>query len=82
MDKHDLEAARYIMENSDGSEKRIGDFIIRHDYGANVYYEGSGGDVTIPEEVGDANLWHTFENVTKIRPNQLGRSRASVFQVR
>ena len=66
MDKHDLEAARYIMENSDGSEKRIGDFIIRHDYGANVYYEGSGGDVTIPEEVGDANLWHTFENVTKI----------------
>lgn len=66
MDKYDLEAARYIMENSDGYEKRIGDFIIRHDFGANVYYDGPGGDVTIPEEVGAANLWNTFKNVTNI----------------
>ena len=66
MDKRDLEFASYIMEHSDGSEKRIGDFIIRNDYGANVYYEGSGGEVKIPEEVGDASLWHTFEKATNI----------------
>lgn len=66
MNIEDLLAARDIMENSDGSEKRIGDFIIRHDFGANVYYEGSGGDVVIPEEVGNAHLFNTFENVTNI----------------
>lgn len=66
VDKHDLEAACYIIENSDGSEKRIGDFVIRCDYGANVYYYGKGGDVSIPEQVGDASLWDTFKKVTNI----------------
>ena len=53
MDEKQNEILPDIMENSDGTEKRIGDFVIRHDYGANVYYEGSGGDVEIPEEAGE-----------------------------
>lgn len=56
-----------IMENSDGSQKRIGDFIIKIDYGGDVYYVGSGGDVVIPEIVGDASLWHTFSKAKNMR---------------
>lgn len=66
MNEQQQEFVRNIMENSDGREKRIGDFVIRHDYGANVYYEGSGGDVEIPEDAGYADLSYTFENAKKI----------------
>lgn len=55
-----------IMENSDGSEKRIGDFIIKNDYGKTAYYIGAGGDVVIPEEVGSASMLHTFSNAKNI----------------
>ena len=66
MDSTKQEFIRNIMENSDGSEKRIGDFVIRNDYGTNLYYEGSGGDVVVPEEAGTADLSYTFQNVKKI----------------
>ena len=66
MNEKQNEFLRDIMEYSDGAEKRIGDFVIRHDYGANVYYEGKGGDVEIPEEAGYADLSYTFRNAKKI----------------
>ena len=66
MNEQQQNFVKNIMENSDGSEKRIGDFVIRHDYGANVYYEGSGGDVELPEDAGYADLSYTFENAKKI----------------
>lgn len=50
-----------IMSNSDGSEKKVGDFILRKDYGLNAYYVGPGGDVVIPEEVGKASLLFAFK---------------------
>ena len=72
MELNDFEQAfvKDIMENSDGSEKRIGDFVIKHDFGANVYYVGSGGDVIIPEEIGNASLMHAFANARGIRSLQ------------
>ena len=61
-DKDDLDFMKDVMEHSDGSERKIGDFVIRNDYGANLYYEGNGGDVIIPEEVGSAGLSFTFKS--------------------
>ena len=61
-DKDDLDFMKDVMEHSDGSERKIGDFVIRNDYGANLYYEGNGGDVIIPEEVGSAGRSFTFKS--------------------
>lgn len=55
----------YIMENSDGSEERVGDFIVKHDYGVSAYYDGPGGDVVIPE-LGEYCSLH-FNNGAPIR---------------
>ena len=56
-----------IMENSDGTETRIGDFLLKNDFGKNAYYVGPGGDVSIPEEVFSAGMLFTFSNVKNIR---------------
>ena len=53
-DKDDLDFMKDVMEHSDGSERKIGDFVIRNDYGANLYYEGNGGDVRLAKETIDA----------------------------
>ena len=66
MNEDQQEFIRYIMANSDGSEKRIGDFVIRHDYGVNLYYEGRGGDIVVPEEAANAGMSDTFTNAKKI----------------
>ena len=52
------------VTNSDGTEIRVGDFLIRNDYGLHAYYEGEGGDVTVPEELGKADL--VFDNNASI----------------
>lgn len=56
----------YIMENSDGSEERVGDFIVKHDYGTDAYYDGPGGDVIIPKEL-DQHCFLNFNNGAPIR---------------
>ena len=66
MNEQQQDFVRNIMENSDGSEKRIGDFVIRNDYGSHAYYVGPGGDVVIPEEVGKADLNFAFESSRNI----------------
>ncbi len=57
---------REILENSDGSETRIGDFVIRRDYGIDCIYDGPGGDVVIPEEIGSLDFSDTFKNAKNI----------------
>lgn len=52
------------VTNSDGTEIRVGDFLIRNDYGLHAYYEGEGGDVTVPEELGKA--YPVFDNNASI----------------
>ena len=66
VDENYTEFSQDIIENSNGSERRIGDFIIRNDYGTTVYYDGPGGNVKIPEEVGKESLIFTFENSKNI----------------
>ena len=71
-----------VMENSDGSEVRIGDFIIKSDYGKDAYYVGEGGFVDIPEEI-DERTWLRFQgskNITAIKiPNTISTVNAKIF---
>ena len=57
---------KHIMENSDSREERVGDFIVKHDYGSSAYYDGPGGDVVIPEELDRYCSLH-FNNGAAIR---------------
>ena len=57
---------REILENSDGSETRIGDFVIRRDYGIDCIYDGPGGDVVISQEIGSLDFSDTFKNAKNI----------------
>jgi hypothetical protein len=66
MNTSELDFIREIAENSDGSETRIGDFVIRRDYGIDCVYDGPGGEVLIPEEIGSLDLSDTFKDVKNI----------------
>lgn len=66
MNASELDFIREIMENSDGSETRIGDFVIRRDYGIDCVYDGPGGEVSIPEEIGCLDLSDTFKDAKNI----------------
>ena len=66
MNEKQQDFIQHIIANSDGSEKRIGDFVIRHDYGVNLYYEGKGGAVVVPEEAANAGMSDTFVDAKKI----------------
>ena len=66
MNDKQKEFVQSITQNSDGSETRIGDFVIRNDYGSHAYYVGPGGDVVIPDEVGKVDLDFAFENSKNI----------------
>lgn len=68
MNEKDIEFINYIMENSDGTETTIGDFVIKNDFGRNAYYVGKGGDVTIPSEI-DGRMgisWNEIDNITSL----------------
>ena len=45
-----------IMNSGEDLDIQIGDFRLRNDYGLNAYYTGTGGDVVIPEEAGQASF--------------------------
>ena len=66
MNTSELDFIREIAENSDGSETRIGDFVIRRDYGIDCVYDGPGGEVLIPEEIGSLDLSDTFKDAKNI----------------
>lgn len=60
------EFIKYIMKNSNGKKCNIGDFTVKTDYGVNAYYNGPGGDVEIPKELGEYCSFH-FDNGKTIR---------------
>ena len=58
MKENEFAVANSIIENTDETEYRVGDFLIKHDFGKNAYYVGNGGIVTIPESIDeDTTVW-------------------------
>ena len=58
MKENEFAVANSIIENTDETEYRVGDFLIKHDFGKNAYYVGNGGIVTIPESIAeDTTVW-------------------------
>lgn len=64
--KEEWDAIHYICENSDGREWRIGDFLIKNDYGSNAYYIGEGGVVKIPNEIDNTKIKLNFQSAKNI----------------
>ena len=64
----EVSAVKSIIENTDETEYRVGDFLIKHDFGKTAYYVGDGGCVVIPEEVDeDTSLWmRDARNITEL----------------
>ena len=67
MKENEFAVANSIIENTDETEYRVGDFLIKHDFGKNAYYVGNGGIVTIPESIDeDTTVWlNRVHSVTK-----------------
>jgi hypothetical protein len=58
MKENEFAVANSIIENTDETEYRVGDFLIKHDFGKNAYYVGNGGIVIIPEAIDDdTTVW-------------------------
>ena len=64
--KDEYKAVKEIIQNSNGRKRKYGDFIVKNDYGSNVYYRGKGGEVVIPEEIGGISMSYAFDEATGI----------------
>ena len=64
----DLEFIEEIIGEDEFEERpdeKIGDFLVRYDYGISAYYEGKGGDVEIPAGI-DGRAEISFNNAKSI----------------
>ena len=78
MCEKELEFISEVMQ-SDGSVIKKGDFVLRNDYGWNLYYEGPGGDIVIPEEFGTVSTTHTFSEIKNIKSLHYPGTKESIW---